>query len=243
MLKFCLPHSQSLSASWEFEILQEYPVRHGIFTKQDLGRPPAISDIAQSFQASDAYALQQCHSTTVCDIDRAPGHKRGDGLITTRPFRSLHIYHSDCQAAIFYDKANHVVANIHCGWRGLLGNIYAVTIRKLKQEYQSRPQNLIVTISPSLGTKFAEFKHYQIMFPSIFWPFREQQSLFNLRNIAYQQLTQEGIPSSNIFIASECTYEQHEIFFSYRRSVHQHDAEACSTKPNNITSVMLLERE
>ena len=41
-----------------------------------------------------------------------------DILVSTVPGLGLLIKQADCQAVMFYDPVNRVVANFHCGWRG-----------------------------------------------------------------------------------------------------------------------------
>ena len=43
----------------------------------------------------------------------------------------LVIQHADCQAAIFFDPVRKAIANVHCGWRGSVCNIYAKTVEKI----------------------------------------------------------------------------------------------------------------
>lgn len=123
-----------------FPELEYLPIRHGIFPKQDDKEEASqVSDevISSSLGGNDFCNARQVHGTSVRYVTpKTPKRAPADGLFTTTPLLSLHIYHADCQAAIFYDPENHVIANVHAGWRGLVGNIYAVTVRLLKKNIQ-----------------------------------------------------------------------------------------------------------
>lgn len=139
-----------------------------------------------------------------------------DGLITSQPNVGMMIKHADCQATIFYDPTRRLVAVIHAGWRGLVKNIYAITVERMRQ-LGSCPQDILVAIGPSLGPEHAEFTHYQEEFPPNFWNFQKRPNHFDLWAIARWQLLQVGIQPTHIDIASLCSFSHPEDFYSYRR--------------------------
>ena len=80
-----------------------------------------------------------------------------DILVTTVPGLGLLIKQADCQAVMFYDPVNRVVANVHCGWRGQVHNILGETVRLLQARFGTRPADLYAAVGPSLGPCCAEF--------------------------------------------------------------------------------------
>lgn len=160
----------------------------------------------------------QTHSTNIAWVDaNSPDCiPNTDGLITQTPDIALMILHADCQAALFIDRITKTIANIHCGWRGNVSNIYAKTIQEFIK-IGSDPKNILVCISPSLGPKHAEFIHYEQEFPKEFHPFQETPNYFNLWEIARYQLENLGIQASHIEMANICTYANSGDFFSHRR--------------------------
>lgn len=140
-----------------------------------------------------------------------------DGMITDTPSIGLLIKHADCQAAIFYDPIHHALANVHSGWRGSVQNIYAHTIEAMKAKYQTRPEDLLVCLSPSLGPQNAEFIHFRKELPAAFWDYQIKPNYFDFWAISEMQLKACGILHSHIEIAKLCTYSNEEDFFSYRR--------------------------
>jgi len=161
--------------------------------------------------------LHQCHGTTVVE---AHPHilQQADAMMTQEEGLGLMILHADCQAAVFYDPIHRAIAAVHCGWRGNVGNIYQNTLLAMHQKYGTKPADVCVGISPSLGPEAAEFIHYQTELPSTFLRFKRGACHFDLWEIARWQLLEAGVRDENIEIARICTYQNTEDCFSYRRS-------------------------
>lgn len=140
-----------------------------------------------------------------------------DSLVTQKTNLGLLILHADCQAAIIYDPVHRALANVHSGWRGNVKNIYLATIQKMARAFGSKPQDLLVGISPSLGPDNAEFKNYRTELPREFWEFQVRPEYFDLWAIARHQLEQAGVLPHHIQIAEICTFANRQDYFSYRR--------------------------
>lgn len=153
-----------------------------------------------------------------------------DALITQSPGIALMIKHADCQAAVFYDAKHHAVANVHAGWRGIVQNIYADTVKAMQAQFGSNPADLLVGISPSLGPDDAEFIHYNQEFPEELWEFQTKPTYFNLWDISEHQLQSAGILPHHIEIMQISTLSNVHDFFSYR---HQ------SVTGRNATCILL----
>ena len=136
----------------------------------------------------------QVHSATVSLVEHDSGTylPHCDGLLTKTPSRPLCLMHADCQIAFFYDPKTKSVAGVHSGWRGSVQNIYKETIAGLSSHFGSRPEDLYVCISPSLGPNHAQFIHYRKELPEDFWQFQEQPDYFNFWKISKWQLENEG---------------------------------------------------
>lgn len=160
----------------------------------------------------------QCHSARLAKVtDSSPEVEFScDGLYTLAQQAMLMILHADCQAAIFYDPIRHVLANIHCGWRGNVQNIYREAIFALKRDFGTKPEDLLVSISPSLGPEQAEFTNYRTELPEEFWQFQVKPYYFDLWAISRWQLEKEGILPHHIEIAQICTKSNPSDYFSYR---------------------------
>lgn len=162
-------------------------------------------------------SLYQQHGTEIIDA-KAGNPQKGDALMTNAADIGLLILHADCQAAIFYDPIHHAVANVHCGWRGNVANIYKKTVEAMQSKYRSQPENLLVGISPSLGPTAAEFCHFENELPDTFFPFQVKPFYFDFWEISRQQLKDCGVLNHHIEIAEICTYSSPQDYFSYRRT-------------------------
>lgn len=173
----------------------------------------------------------QCHKNGIAFIDHHSQHRQldTDALVTDTPGKVLMIRHADCQAAIFYDPVNKAIANVHAGWRGSVINIYADTISFMQKQFGTKPANLIVCISPSLGPEDAEFIHYAHELPKEFWSFQAKPTYFDFWAISEHQLKQSGVLPHHIEIARISTLSNPEDYFSYRRKKISGRHAACVT--------------
>ena len=204
----------------EFEQLQEFPhIVHGVFTRSHNVYDPekrAHKSISEHLGLPQLITARQIHGHRVAHL---PEEKVGtcDGMMTQAPHLPLLIQHADCQAALFYDPIHRAIANVHCGWRGNVQNIYRVTIQKMGKKFRTKPQDLLVCISPSLGPKKSEFRNHMRELPQDFYPFQIAPNYFDLWEISKMQLLREGVLPDHIELANLCTYEEAATFFSYRR--------------------------
>ena len=111
------------------------------------GREPVAANLRRIQQALGLKALAgaaQVHGgraavITSADQARQEDIPEVDILVTTVPGLGLLIKQADCQAVMFYDPVNRVVANVHCGWRGQVQNILKKTVQLLKDRFATRP--------------------------------------------------------------------------------------------------------
>jgi polyphenol oxidase len=224
----------------EFDQLEKYPhVVHGVFARhggvsigpfaalnisQEIGDHPDSVKVNREriSKALDAGFIVFPHQKHGADIVRVTKKNfssvlQADALFTTEKNIALAISHADCQAAIIYDPAHEMIAVAHVGWRGSVQNLYAKLIEALKNEIGSKPKDLLVCISPSLGPCHAEFKNYKQELPEGFWAFQTKPHYFDFWAISRMQLTAAGIPDKNIEIAEVCSYCTPKDYYSYRR--------------------------
>jgi YfiH family protein len=218
----------------EFEQLQKFPeVRHGVFLKHggeegelvifDKQADKRVLE-ANCERVRDIIGCKKlvegkgCHGAHILDVSHdKPSQEGYDGLITQAVNLGLLINHADCQAAIFYDPVNEAIGHVHSGWRGNVQNIYRNAIREMGIKYGTKPNDLLVCISPSLGPCCGEFKNYREELPEYFWEHQERPTYFNLWEISKRQLLEYGVLAAHIEIACICTVCQAEDFYSYRR--------------------------
>lgn len=173
--------------------------------------------IQQTFGLSHLLQSKQIHGTQIHIVKNPHAIiPPCDALITNLKGVGLMIKHADCQAALFYDPINRVIAAVHAGWRGSAGKIYTKTVQVLKDVFKSHPENLLVGISPSLGKEHAAFIHYRTELPKALWSYQVKPNYFDFWKISFDELIQAGLLPHHIQIAGQCTYDNKE-YFSYRR--------------------------
>ena len=161
----------------------------------------------------------QIHSDNIAIITKDNLDKKidCDALITQEKNVALAITHADCQAALLYDPENKVIAALHAGWKGLFKNIYKKTIDMMKDNFNSKPQNILACISASLCPKHAEFRNYKAEVPKNLWSYQKEPFHFDLWQIAKDELKEAGLKEDNIELANECTYCNEKDYYSFRR--------------------------
>jgi hypothetical protein len=140
-----------------------------------------------------------------------------DALITNVPGSALMIQVADCQSIVLFDPQKRVVANVHSGWRGSIGNIAGKTLRIMKETFGCLGKDILAGIAPSLGPCCAEFIHYRSEIPETFWEYRVDETHFDFWRLTESQLQAEGVLSGNIENSRLCTRCRTDMFFSYRR--------------------------
>jgi polyphenol oxidase len=223
----------------EFEILADEPgLVHGVFLRHGgvssgaydslnaggrVGDDPGCiqenhNRMLKSLHIPRFSACYQVHGNAVAWVKKTSEPiGECDALIAQEINLALMIKHADCQAAIIYDPVHRSFANVHAGWRGNVKNIYRAAVQKMREAFGSKPQDLLVGVSPSLGPDHSEFINYRTEFPEEFWGYQVRPEYFDLWAIARHQLEECGILPHHIEIASICTYSNGEDFFSYRR--------------------------
>jgi YfiH family protein len=134
------------------------------WTQQD--DPANVAENRRRFLAGIAspsarlITLRQFHSGMVRVIEagdmplQAPDGKavlRGDGMMTDVPGVVLGIQVADCVPVLVADVRRRAVAAFHAGWRGTLARIVERGIGAMRLRYQSRPQDLLAVVGPSIG--------------------------------------------------------------------------------------------
>ena len=150
-----------------------------------------------------------------------------DGYITNCKHVSPLVTTADCNAVVIYDTKNNVVANVHSGWKGTTKKIYLKAIEKMKEEFGTHTQDLIVCASPSiLNCCFSsEDENFKKIFTDIWededsyiYYEKENSKRFhiNLQYVITKDLINAGVKKENIHFAGICTCCNHEDFYSYR---------------------------
>ena len=192
---------------------------------------------AMGISVTDMVYSKQTHTTNVM---RVSGHHKAmgiykerdfddiDGLITNEPGVCLVTSYADCVPLFIVDNENKAIGLSHSGWRGTVGDIASVTVKKMQEEFGSAPDKLNVFIGPSIchncyevGDDVAgEFisKYGMSAFDSIVYPKDNGKYKLNLHNANLQNFINAGVLSENIAVTDVCTCCNSKLLFSHRAS-------------------------
>ncbi len=140
-----------------------------------------------------------------------------DGLISNQKGVGLMIQQADCQAVLLFDPVTMTIAAVHCGWKVSVEGIVGKTIAAMGKDFGTRPGNLQVAVSPSLGPCCAEFIHHRQELPDSFRDFQVEDNYFDFWRITRHQLEEAGVQEDGISMAEVCTSCSPD-YFSYRRA-------------------------
>ena len=154
-----------------------------------------------------------------------------DGLITNKSNLLLVTTNADCILLLFFDPVEKVVANVHSGWKGTVQRISVETVKKMKKEYNCKPENIICCICPSIRKcHFEVEKDVQALFENEFKQELQKVNRFNeiIERKTEQKwvidtveinkiiLQNEGIKANNIFDCGICSVCNCNLIHSYR---------------------------
>lgn len=148
-----------------------------------------------------------------------------DALITACQGICLVVLAADCVPILLYDTENHVVAAIHAGWRGTVGQIARKVIEKMGEVFACRPKNIWAGIGPSIGPCCYEVGENVVEkvrdnLGNLTGLVKEGRAFgkyfLNLWEANRRQLLEAGVCSGQIEVAGLCTGCHHDEFFSYR---------------------------
>jgi YfiH family protein len=172
----------------------------------------------------------QIHSAKTVRVETPWPHDQApeaDSLVTNQPHIGLGILTADCGPVLFADRKAGVIGCAHAGWKGALGGVLESTLETM-ESLGSKRENITAALGPMIGFEAYEVGpefyeqfiskncEYEAFFKS---SDHEDHFLFNLPGFIAYRLTCAGLQTlDNV---SQCTYRHQDLFFSYRRSVHQ----------------------
>lgn len=164
-----------------------------------------------------------------------------DGLFTTAEKQAVWACTADCTPLLIGDVGTGQVAAVHAGWRGTAAQIVPKTIAHL-QKQGSQIQDLRIAMGPAIAgevyqvstTVAAEVgktvlldapdamdeilaQLQQLPDAPVLEDPQPEKARLDVRKVNYLQLMQLGIEPDQVAIAPYCTYQNPDLFFSYRR--------------------------
>ncbi|MBQ1446856.1 MAG: peptidoglycan editing factor PgeF [Solobacterium sp.] len=167
------------------------------------------------------------HGTHVIRID-GPGEPepldmRYDGMVTNVPGIVLCALAADCLTVVFADPVQKAVGICHSGWKGTLGRISREVIRRMQEEYGSRPEDIVCGIGPSVCGECYEINDeiahrfmegYPGQAPGFLVDKHNGHQLLDLRKACAASLKECGVKT--VLVPDLCTMENPDYLFSHR---------------------------
>jgi YfiH family protein len=182
--------------------------------------PRAAFAAALGLPSEHLTAIGAVHGRRVERVDGPSGLVPGcDGLVTDRPGLPLFSTFADCYPVLLLDPGRRALGLAHAGWRGAAAGVVEATVARLREEYGSRPADLIAGLGPGIcGRCYEVGEEVAAAFPSEHVaPGREDRFVLDLRAALHGQLAASGIPDGQVYDLPLCTKETPELP-SHRRS-------------------------
>lgn len=213
----------SRDLSWlECELLRPFP--HGFFTRNAHRSPGPLAAVL-GHPEDQAYHLTQIHSALVFDAEKVTVGLEGDGLVSATPGITAWAKSADCVPVLLLEPERSVVAAVHAGWRGTAAQILPRAIRHMILR-GARPERIRVVLGPAISGDYypvhrtvAEEVVKTILYPAkaLIPDAEEGKVRLDVREVNRQQALSLGVSEPNIALAPHCTYQEKQLFFSYRR--------------------------
>ncbi len=178
--------------------------------------------------------IRQTHSPDVVTLSgpAEPGAPcpEGDAMVTATPGVALGILTADCQPVLFADTEARVIGAAHAGWRGALDGVLENTLDAMEHLGASRAR-IRAVIGPCIsqrayevGQEFLETfldedpAHGRFFINGVAGKYQ-----FDLVGFGLARLRGAGVAEAQW--TGHCTYDDPARFYSYRRSVHDGQAD------------------
>lgn len=229
----------------QFKRLLEYKdiVKHAIYFKPLDFKPKNLTEneLNENYKAvcdnlgidiSNMVDKLQTHTNNVAIVTKenmGEFFNETDGLITNEKNIALPIVTADCIPLLFFDPEKKVIANVHSGWRGTVGRIAEIAVKKMIDKYDCNPNDIICCIGPAINKCHFEVrqdvkdifeKEFNNMLDKrIITKNEEKEDSFFVDNTLINRLmlVNLGLKNENIIDSDICTVCNYEKLHSYRR--------------------------
>ena len=228
------------SVFFQSTLLLENGFKHAFFTKKvSKNEPRKLLNLISD--NSSIHFLKQVHGNKVIYASKSNAAKiiKADSIISDKHSQSLWIYTADCIPILLGDSKTGHVAAIHSGWKGLVQKIIKNAIEKVELEGCNR-KNILVAIGPAISlvnyqvdeeivmqvyesmerikcNQSKEILNYMKSINSIKLDQKPHKYLLDIRKVAKEQFLLEGFDSKQISVNSNCTFQEAQMFESWRR--------------------------
>ena len=157
-------------------------------------------------------------------------YSKTDGIVTNRQNLVLSTTNADCILLLFFDPVTKTIANTHSGWKGTLQRISVKTVEKMINEFNSKPEDIICCICPSIRKcHFEVDRDVKEMFENEFKDLNINKNIdimekqkdkekWNIDTVLINRIILEktGLKAENIIDSGLCSVCNKELIHSFR---------------------------
>ena len=177
-----------------------------------------------SYEKERLVYMKQVHSNNVHLVsayDNFHTPPTSDALITNSKNTPLMVMMADCSGLLFYDPVREVIGVAHAGRAGAFSNIVKNVLKKMYTEFDSKPQDIYVWVSASIGVCCYEVgeeiaKEASLLGFDYAIQAKVGRYYLDVNAILHQQLLAQGIQKSKLHFANICTACNTNTYYSYR---------------------------
>jgi len=148
-----------------------------------------------------------------------------DGIVTNQPGVMLAVCVADCVPILLHDPVKGVVAALHAGWQGTVGNIAGKGVEAMTSLFGCNEKDILAAIGPSISGRCYEvdapvrdaFKKAGAAWDLFAEERGEGKWSLDLNGANRQLLIDAGLATAQIESEGLCVCCNQELFFSYRR--------------------------
>jgi len=148
-----------------------------------------------------------------------------DAFVTILRQVPLMVLTADCLPVVVLDAVTPALGLVHAGWRGTALGILAKTIRKMAEEFGTRPGNCLVAVGPGISPGCYEvgvevrdaFRNSFPYWEEILSPAGEGHWKADLREANRRQALDVMVQNAGVSVCSYCTHCETGYFYSARR--------------------------
>ena len=229
------------------------PVRHGFFTRRGGASSGVFAGLNCGAGSSDQseivsinrervaaamdvapdhlVGVHQIHSADVITVTQAStARPKADAMVTATKGIALSVLSADCQPALFHDASAGVIGAAHAGWRGALDGVLDATLDAMVALGANRNtinaaigpciSQRAYEVGPDFMDEFIDLDPENVRF---FAGGTGDRMQFDLPGFGLQRLRHAGVGTAEW--TRHCTYSDPDRFYSYRRSVHNKEAD------------------
>jgi YfiH family protein len=209
------------------------PIASHVFSSRDASPPgvhqPDYDAVARSLGVDTAQVVRvrQVHGREVLIVregEALDAEAAADAVVSFDPERAVLVRVADCVPILLADRHRRVVAAVHAGWRGTAAGVVSAAIEAI--EAAGIPaSDLVAAIGPSIGpccyqvdaTVRGDFARRWAKSDDWFTPDGPDRWRLDLWRANRAQLEEAGVPTGAISVASACTADAPNLWYSHRR--------------------------